>query len=1529
MEPIAVEDYTAMQLRNWLDKLDLPRTGNKAVLAARINEVPPEVRGSCPRLDEDSFEEEPITNVAPRDTTLMQTGNDIPHLDAENGSDADDGVEETRDENMIMQANVENNTTHQLETLRRQLQLLQLENDALKAQTGRNVSVTLPHENNGTSRQYEVATPAAVAHDTHISGKNNITLTIAKEMITDFDGNYPIKVPINIWVSQLKTIASMYELSDDNVRVLIMTKLKDQAQVWLHSNANLLTIPVAELLNQLCEMFLTKESKISARRKFLGRKWQAKEDFAAYFKEKMQLAINVQMDDEELIDNIIEGIPNDQLRNQAYLQSFTTSAQLLHAFSKVSLKNLEHKERRQNNNTTSAADPATIRCFNCNSLGHIAAECRKPKREYGSCYGCGSSDHKIAQCSQKKNVPKNEYVRNFKIYFKEIINQFLCLECLIDSGSPISFVKQSSLGHIRKIFETTNLKSNEMLNLNYFGLNNSRLNIIGKIPSFVIMNKNEYNFELLIVTDESMGYDAVLGRDFMNICKFKIIRENDSSENDSIINENPQRDRRKNDSILNKSSMNKQMIDSDNKNDSTRNYIKTNETQNDSLRNHNYANVTNDCIQNERGIYNTSMAADILAIEYPEPNDPYSLNTGAQCNPNLKERLINTFNKYYSKAKQPEIPIVKCEMKLNFDNVKPFHYPPRRLSYTEKAQVQELLDEYLEKGIIRESESEYASPIVLVKKKTGELRMCVDYRTLNKSMLRDNYPTPLIDDLIDKLAGKQFFTKLDLKNGYFHVFMHEDSIKYTSFTTPMGQFEWQRMPFGLRNAPAVFQRFIYRILNDLIRESKVLVYMDDILIATKDSESHFEILKEVLNRLVANKLELRLDKCEFFYTEVKYLGYLVSGKGIKPDTKGLQAVKNFPTPQKAHDVQSFIGLCSYFRRFIKDFSTKAKPLYDLIRKDKKFEFGEKELECFELLKNNLLEAPILALYNPNDPTELHCDASALGFGAILMQRKSDDKLHPVFYFSKRTTDVETRYHSFELETLAIIYSLQRFRIYLQGIQFKIVTDCSALTMALSKRDLSPRIARWALELQNYDYTLEHRSGKRMQHVDALSRNTHILTIDSNSFEESLIICQNKDKNIIRIREKLQNVEDKHYEMRNGVIYRKKDSESLLFYVPQEMEDHVLYKYHNELGHIGIDKMIDTILKSYWFPNIKAKAKQHISNCLKCIAYSAQSGKNEGFLHNIPKESIPFDVIHIDHYGPIDNSRANKHILVIIDAFTKFVRLYPAKTTKSREAVVALKDYFRAYSRPKCLISDRGTCFTSKEFEEFLEEEGVKHVKIATGSPQANGQVERVNRIIGPMIAKLIEPDKGKHWDTVLETVEYALNNTVQRSINDHPSKVMFGVSQKGIVPDILRENLQELDSNQISRDLNEIRHEADKQIKKVQEYNKNAVDTKRSTPHKYKKEDLVMIKNFDSHTGISKKLIPKFKGPYRITKILQNDRYVLEDVENFQQSRLPYKGIWAVANIRPWLDKNNQMIKQTLNNKRSGALRSGRPNCSS
>ena len=274
-----------------------------------------------------------------------------------------------------------------------------------------------------------------------------------------------------------------------------------------------------------------------------------------------------------------------------------------------------------------------------------------------------------------------------------------------------------------------------------------------------------------------------------------------------------------------------------------------------------------------------------------------------------------------------------------------------------------------------------------------------------------------------------------------------------------------------------------------------------------------------------------------------------------------------------------MGLRSYFRKFIKGFSLVAGPLYDILKKNALFKFGPEQLDAFDALKKKLISAPILSIYSPNDETELHCDASSHGFGAVLMQRKADKKFHPIFYFSKRTSDVETRYHSYELETLAIIYALKRFRIYLQGIRFKIVTDCNALIMTLNKKDLNPRIARWALELQNYDYVTEHRPGKRMSHVDALSRVSEILVLEPNTFEFELSVSQTQDPHIAKLKERLVKEQDNQFEMRNGLIYRKR-GDNILFYVPRAMERDLLHKYYNDFGHFGVNKTCALIMESY-------------------------------------------------------------------------------------------------------------------------------------------------------------------------------------------------------------------------------------------------------------------------------------------------------------------------------------------------------------
>lgn len=280
--------------------------------------------------------------------------------------------------------------------------------------------------------------------------------------------------------------------------------------------------------------------------------------------------------------------------------------------------------------------------------------------------------------------------------------------------------------------------------------------------------------------------------------------------------------------------------------------------------------------------------------------------------------------------------------------------------------------------------------------------------------------------------------------------------------------------------------------------------MDDILFATKTMDKNLSILKEVLELIVDN-LELKIDKCSFLKIQLDYLGYEISHEGIKPSKSGVNAVLQFPVTKNLKELHSFLGLASYFRKYIPKFSLKVKPLYNII-KSKSFHMKQEHLLIFDWLKEQLSVQPILSIYSPKADTELHCDASKLGFGSILFQKQSDGKNHPVFYFSKRTTDVESCYHSYELKCLAIIYAIKRFHVYLSHIPFKIVTYCNSIKLTLHKKDIVPRIMRWAMFLEEYNYTIVHRENKHMQHVDALSRiNSGVLILEENMFEQNLSI----------------------------------------------------------------------------------------------------------------------------------------------------------------------------------------------------------------------------------------------------------------------------------------------------------------------------------------------------------------------------------------------------------------------------------------
>lgn len=1289
---------------------------------------------------------------------------------------------------------------------------------------------------------------------------SKVSLSNLKEMLLSFDGR---KGYFQRWKEQLKLVKHMYQLDDNMTKLLLGAKLTGDAAEWFHSVPAHLSMTVGELLERMEAMYDQREKKLTLRKEFEARMWQPNETFADYFHKKIILANKVPISEDEIVDYLIEGIPAKSIKYHAMMQRFSNKETLLRAMENISL-NPDHKtplktERTAGNKyaakTTGSArktegdlsEKTEPRCYNCNQAGHLASKCPMPKREKGACFKCFQMGHKARECSSRGQA-KSESSKGEAEKKTDVNSMF--------SGGLGDF-------HRKVDYQMSDETKDFVVNLKLDTLLDT-----GSPVSFAKDNLVPPKL-ILPVSKEDNRYRGI--NDSLLEVRGRVIVQlslNDKEPKSvSLL-------------VVPAQSMKASVVIG---RDVLKQFYEERESTDEALEDR--------------------VIKEILNIHVDErcKESCDALNINRNISLEAQNAVKEVFVEEYVKPERPDQPLVDAELKLKLKNDEPFRFSLNRPSYAERKELRVLLDSLLEKKIIRPSESEYASPIVLVRKKTGDLRLCIDYRALNKLLVGDNYPLPNIEDLIDSLCGKKYFSKLDLKNGFYHIRVSDESIKYTAFATPFGQYEFTRMPFGLKVAPSRFQRYINQVLSELIREIKVVVYMDDILVMSVTIEQHIEVLRQIFRLFVANKLELRIDKCAFLQTEIEFVGYLISGAGISPTKEGIKSVQRIPVPRNVKEVHSFVALCSYFRKFIPSFSLIAKPLYELLRKNVTFAFGERELQAFEELKRKLIQPPVLAIYNPNSETELHCDASTAGFGAVLAQRGIDKQFHPIFFFSKRTTETESRYHSFELEMLAIIYALRRFKVYLSGIKFKIVTDCNALTLAIKKKDISPRISRWILELLEYDYVTEHRPGTKMGHVDALSRlPSEVLVIEDNSFELNLALSQDRDTTIRELKELLQKTEDPYFELRNGIVFRKHNGE-LLFYVPRVMETHVLHRYHDQMGHFAVERTYDNIIKSYWFPHMRQKIRDHVSNCLKCIAFSPSEGKRQGYLHCIPKGQVPFEVYHIDHYGPVDKDRlAKRYLLVVIDAFTKFVKLYPTKTTATQEVISHLQVHFSNYSRPRVIISDRGTAFTSSEFESFCEENNVQHVKSATHSPQANGQVERTNRVLGPMISKLIDNDEKVYWYKVIADIEFAINNTMHKTTKETPSKLLFGVEQRGKIVDAIREHL-ETSISESDRDLERLRARAANRIEQSQKYNKEYFDRRRKPAHSYKIGDYVMIKNIETAKGASHKIIPKFKGPYEVMRVLRNDRYVIKDVNNHQLTQKPYAGTWAAANMKPWV----------------------------
>lgn len=411
-----------------------------------------------------------------------------------------------------------------------------------------------------------------------------------------------------------------------------------------------------------------------------------------------------------------------------------------------------------------------------------------------------------------------------------------------------------------------------------------------------------------------------------------------------------------------------------------------------------------------------------------------------------------------------------------------------RMSEEELACLRQHLKELLEKGFIRPSCSPYGAPVLFVpKKEPGQFRMCIDWRMLNKQTIKNKYPLPRIDDLLERLHGSKYWSKLDLAQGYYQVRIREKDIHKTAFQTRYGLYEFTVLGMGLCNAPATFMR----VMNDALRpylDEFVLVYLDDILIFSKTEEEHLEHVRLVLDVLRKEKLYASPKKCEFGRTTIKFLGHTLTPKGITPEDTKVELIKNWPIPKTVSDLRSFLGLANYYRTFVKHFAHKAAPLNDLVKNGSTCKWGPTEQTAFDALKQALTSEPIIRAPNPTAPFTVHTDASDMAIGATIMQHdEQTGKEYVVAYDSRKLTDAEKKWAAHEREQLAVVHALTTWRHHLQGRKFLLITDSACVKSLPTQPTLSPRQARWVDKLAEYDFDIQHRAGPLNVVPDALSR----------------------------------------------------------------------------------------------------------------------------------------------------------------------------------------------------------------------------------------------------------------------------------------------------------------------------------------------------------------------------------------------------------------------------------------------------------
>ena len=789
-----------------------------------------------------------------------------------------------------------------------------------------------------------------------------------------------------------------------------------------------------------------------------------------------------------------------------------------------------------------------------------------------------------------------------------------------------------------------------------------------------------------------------------------------------------------------------------------------------------------------------------------------------QCgDPSMKPKLLSLLNQYRNVCwrtgeKLGHYTGDPLEIKLQENvivNKRPYTIPHAR-----REKLDTVIQEMLADGVISKSKSSFNSPLIIVSKPDGGIRPCIDYRELNKITVPITFPIPKIADLLSSLGQTKVISSLDLAAAYHQCEIREEDRPVTAFTVGHTKYEFNRIPYGLKQSPFVFCRIINNTLFDLLG-AQVLCFMDDIIIYSKDKESHMKRLEEVLKRLDNANIKIKLNKCQFFTKQVRFLGYKITQEGMTMDHDRIKSIRALEYPSSKKQLQALLGACNYFRIFVRGFSEIAEPLYKLLRKGVKFKWEEEQSKAVDKLKEKLSAAPILKFPDFTKTFYIYTDASMSGIAGCLLQQH-EGVLHPVSYISKCLTLSQRNYSTTKREALALVFALEQFRHLILYYPIEVFTDHMPLLGVLKRPTKDATLTRWALLVQEYDAKINYLPGKDNLFADALSRLTDVEQqceklpeVLDNKLGERVNMCEQlnswvpekvpwdqarllreqlADETCKQIRKELKgdtialSSKFKKFKLINNVLYVYRQitragitDEYLVPYIPDNMMKEAFTVIHaaTTAGHNDLERTLRRFRKNFYNQAEAAVINKYVKACEVCLR--AKKSPKQVPIQRYPIPHRPMQTVSMDILGPLPiTARDNKFILVIRDYTTRYSVMIPLETKDSDAVIGGLRTFISNYGSSEVLLSDNAAEFKSEQMKAFCKFFNIRKEEVSPYHPSSSGLVERVNRDIGKLLRIYTNTLAVHDWDILLPVVQLTLNNTFNASLGETPFFSLFG-----------------------------------------------------------------------------------------------------------------------------------------------------------